>query len=703
MLHKYIKYILTSFWMLWVIISLFIYKDYITPSQDTWLSNMIWYQIIPDRWSNGNVDNDATTRPLDRNGIPNLSYSGTTLRNAWLLSWMSTWTQDRFILTDVEQKIAQSYSKNNSITPAFAKSSVLRNRRFGGDFQGIQNKIPYLHDLWIDTVLLHPIWLSDSSMRYDVKDWRHIDPRLTNEFDNKIHSYTDYIWSWYADTWDFTQSDKEFFQLLQSFHNKWMKVVLDMSLLYASSASYIIKDIASSWKQSSYYDRFDFVDKQYKNDYQSCSLSFFYDSKIYPWVDNIYYQWWWWDCSKIYIRRWVGEKSIPDWLYEYYLKIMERRLWSHMIDNTLYQWADGVRVDAAGEFPHNFLNLLYKDIKKINPNAIVMLEERSADTDSIQYSRADTMSFYPIRLWAEALILQQGRGLIEGISSLTKRIEQFYRIIPIKANVLMNYLWSHDTDRILSRIIYSNKDLAVAYFRQDGTNVLWKQGHFARDAPWISRTDHNARYIHTQPYQSDIHLLKWLIWFQFIMPGSPVIYYGDEVWMYGADDPDNRQPMRWNIDDHFPRHICKKGEIWEDYCYTDGSMEEYRSDPTIIDWYKKLITLKKESPALQQGSVSMNICYIKNWVSSCTHNDKKNHPIRWLYREYNSDHLLYLSKGEENFSQLQIQTNIPNTSRKNILNDTIVESDGDGFIDVSDVLNKDGYLILRSTSSWWKL
>jgi hypothetical protein len=46
--------------------------------------------------------------------------------------------------------------------------------------------------------------------------------------------------------------------------------------------------------------------------------------------------------------------------------------------------------------------------------------------------------------------------------------------------------------------------------------------------------------------------------------------------MYGADDPDNRQPMRWNIDDHFPRHICKKGDISEDYCYTDGSMEDYR-------------------------------------------------------------------------------------------------------------------------------
>jgi hypothetical protein len=127
------------------------------------------------------------------------------------------------------------------------------------------------------------MWLSDSAMRYDVKDWRHIDPRLTNEFDNTKSSYWDFIsWS-YADTRDFTQSDEEFFKLIGSFHDKWMRTVLDMSLLYISSTNYIIKDVALHWKQSPYYERFDFVDTQYKHDYQSCNLSFFYNTKDYPW------------------------------------------------------------------------------------------------------------------------------------------------------------------------------------------------------------------------------------------------------------------------------------------------------------------------------------------------------------------------------------------------------------------------------------
>jgi hypothetical protein len=48
---------------------------------------MVWYQIIPDRWSNGNIKNDATSWPLDWNGIISAQYhSGHTLHDSWLLS-----------------------------------------------------------------------------------------------------------------------------------------------------------------------------------------------------------------------------------------------------------------------------------------------------------------------------------------------------------------------------------------------------------------------------------------------------------------------------------------------------------------------------------------------------------------------------------------------------------------------------------------
>ncbi len=696
MFNKYRRIILTSSIILWsIFIAIYLYSTQ-SVVVDTWASNQIRYQIIPDRWANGNPGNDASTWPLDRNGIPTISYGETTLHDARLWSWIAPWNKDRFILTDLENTIAKSYAKNNSITLALAKSSVMRNRWFGWDFQGMKDNLNHLTELWIDIVLMHPVWLSDSSMRYDVKDRRHIDPRLTSEFNNSSSTYSDYIGSWYGDTRDFTQSDKEFFKLIKLFHDKWIRVVLDMSLLYASATNYLVKDVALHGTQSPYYSRFDFVEKKYKNEYQSCSLSFFYDPKEYPWVENIYYQWRRWDCSKIYIRRWVWNNRIPNDLYDYYIKIMERRLWTHSIDGTTYKGIDWIRIDASGEFPYEFLSAFYKDIKKINPDAVVMAEERSTNTRAIGYKEADTLSFYPIRLWAEGLLIQQWRGLIDGISSLLIKMEQFYKNSMIDNSILMNYLWSHDTDRILSRLIYSNRDLAIDYFRQGDTDVLWKQWHFARDAPWISRADHGARYIHTHPVQSDISLLQWLIAFQFVMPGSPVIYYGDELGMYGADDPDNRQPMRWNISDHFPRHICKRWEIWDDYCYTDGSVENYSWDAKILQRYKTMIQLKKESSALNNGTTSMNICYQTANTQWCVLWSTANrHPIRWVHRVADDDHIIYLGKWDITSTMIKVQTNHPDSKWHNIFNSDILYSDDDGFIDVTENLQKNDFLLLR--------
>jgi cyclomaltodextrinase len=661
-----------------------------------WHSNLIWYQLIPDRRTNGSQNNDATTWPLDRNWIPKFAYNGITLHDAWLQSGLSLWNKDRFVLTDLENSIAQTYAKNNSITLALAKSSVMRNRWFGGDFQGIKDNFNHLIELWIDIVLMHPVWLSDSSMRYDVKDRRHIDPRLTNEFDNTVSSYSEYVGSWYGDTRDFTQSDKEFFQLIQQFHDKGIRVVLDMSLLYASASNYLIKDVALYGKDSPYYERFDFIEKKYKNNFQSCSLSFFYDTKDYPEVEDIYYQWWRWDCSKIYIRRWIWDHRIPNDLYDYYIKIMERRLWTHTIDGTTYKGIDWIRIDASGEFPYEFLSAFYKDIKKINPDAIVMAEERSTDIRTIGNKEADTLSFYPIRLWAEALLIQQWRGLADGISSLLEKIEQFYKNSMIDNHVLMNYLWSHDTDRIMSRLIYTNRDLAVNYFRQWNIDVLRNQWHFARDAPWISRTDHDARYIHTKPAQADISLLKWLIAFKFIMPGSPVIYYGDEVGMYWADDPDNRQPMRWNISDHFPRHICKRWDIWEDYCYTDGSLENYSWDADILQRYKTMIQLKKESSALNNGTISMHICYQNSNTQWCVLWSTANrHPIRWVHRVADDDHIIYLGKWDITSTMIKVQTNVPKAAWKNIVTDDVLYSDDDWFTDITEYFKNNDFLLLK--------
>jgi len=63
---------------------------------------------------------------------------------------------------------------------------------------------------------------------------------------------------------------------------------------------------------------------------------------------------------------------------------------------------------------------------------------------------------------------------------------------------------------------------------------------------------------------------------QLLTPGMPMIYYGDEVAMTGTRDPD-----------------CRRGMLWD----------ESRQDKEMLDWYRRLIRLRKEVPAITQGRI----------------------------------------------------------------------------------------------------
>ena len=63
---------------------------------------------------------------------------------------------------------------------------------------------------------------------------------------------------------------------------------------------------------------------------------------------------------------------------------------------------------------------------------------------------------------------------------------------------------------------------------------------------------------------------------QLLMPGMPMIYYGDEVAMTGGKDPD-----------------CRRGMLWE----------EDRQDQDMLCWYRRLLKLRREQPAILNGQV----------------------------------------------------------------------------------------------------
>ena len=682
--------------MLSIIIAITIYSiRWKAQNDDTisWAKNIVWYQIIPDRRANWNTKNDATSRPIERSNF-SWTYSGVSLQEARSKVWISPRNQDRFVLTDLEKALREQFITQDNTTNWLGTAMILRQRRFGGDFQWIEDHIKYLEKIGVWWIILQPIWLSTDAMRYEVQDRRHIDPRLTNEFDNTKITFEKYIWSSYGQNRSFTESDKEFFKLIEQLHNAGIKVLLDMSLLYGSANNYLIEDIARNGKNSEYYKRFDVSDKPNTWWYhKSCNLWRFYDINKYPLAKDINYEWRWWFCSKMYINQ---NNWINNWLYKYYNKIFKRRLWQQNIDWITYEWADWIRLDAYLEYNKDFLKWIKKSISEINPNAIVMWEERSPDTSNITDKNLDTMSFYPMRTWAEALLIESWKWLVEGINSLTNKIQDRFQTKNIDKTILMSYLDSHDTDRILSRTIFTNRELTTKDFSSSWTIALRYYWHKARDSAWLSSASADAAYIHSKPAQKDIDLFKSIVAFQFLLPGSPVIYYGDEMGMFGADDPDNRQPMWRNVLNQFPRHVCKRDKDPKNYCTTSSKIEDYSWDTSILDRYTELAKLKNTSEAIRNGDVDMNICYgFNNQTPLCT-NDEGRPPLIWFHRIKWNDHVIYLHTIQENYIDynLRIDTHEKNADWLDLEDGTILHSDNDGLITIGQQLKNTWYLVL---------
>ncbi len=90
---------------------------------------------------------------------------------------------------------------------------------------------------------------------------------------------------------------------------------------------------------------------------------------------------------------------------------------------------------------------------------------------------------------------------------------------------------------------------------------------------WLLVDNHDtARLADIVP---DMAKRKLILAMQFTLPGSPVVYYGTELGMEGAGDPQNRAPMRWDL--------------------------VTPSNP-VLSWTKKLVDLRRKLPALKYGN-----------------------------------------------------------------------------------------------------
>lgn len=213
--------------------------------------------------------------------------------------------------------------------------------------------------------------------------------------------------------------------------------------------------------------------------------------------------------------------------------------------------ADGWRLDVADELPDAFLDAFFRAVKEENPDAYILGEVWEDASHKISYGhrrryllggQMDSVMNYP---FANAVLQFLRTGSAERFMDAVLTVLENYP--PYSVHTLMNPIGTHDTARALTRLTHEH-----GYGRS-----AWQHGE--------ARLQGDA-------LEKGKALLRAAAALQFTLPGVPCIYYGDEAGMQGGEDPFNRG------------------------CYPWG-----REDALLLEWYRALGALRRESPCFADG------------------------------------------------------------------------------------------------------
>ncbi len=376
-----------------------------------WAKGAVWYQIFPERFRNGNLENDPTKEHVFNNG----DYDWQV--HPWTSDWykMQAWEADRS--SDIY--------------------SVVFDRRYGGDLIGVIEKLPYLKELGVDVIYFNPIFESPSLHKYDAATYHHIDNNFGNDRDGDlkaIHSEKEG-----PSTWTFTQADQVFLKLISKAHELDIKIVIDGVFNHCSPAFWAFQDVIKNQQNSVYKDWFDVIS---------------WDDPDTPDVNEFDYNGWW------------GYKGMPEFkedsnglvepVKKYFFNITHR--WMDPDgDGDPSDGVDGWRLDVAKDVSPKFWEEWGQFVKSINPKAITIGEIWEEAPEWIAQKRFDAVMNYPFaKLIVDFFI---DKNTVISVSEFDRGLERLRNLYPRETNhILMNLIGGHDTDRIASMIKNPDRD-----------------------------------------------------------------------------------------------------------------------------------------------------------------------------------------------------------------------------------------------------
>ena len=449
-----------------------------------WAKGALMYQIFVDRFNNGDPTNDVLGDEYVYIGFP--------------VTKVEKW-DDRLSVLDVD-------------------------RFYGGDIQGIWDKLDYLQSLKVEVLYLSPVFVSPSNHKYDCQDYEHIDPHygvivkdegglVTGDASDNGNAKRYSVRT--SDRENLEASDEFFVRFVQEVHKRGMRIILDGVFNHCGSFNKWM-DREKIYEKDGGYEPGAYLtaDSPYRD--------FFLFGDQDGWPDNDSYEGWW------------GHNTLPKLNYE-----GSKKLYQYVLD-IAKRWLsppysiDGWRLDVAAdlghspEMNHRFWRDFRKTVKEVNPDALILAEHYGDASDWLSGDQWDTVMNYdafmePISWFLTGLEKHSERKdehlLHNSQAFMCSMLSNMSRMQTGSLYAAMNELSNHDHSRFLTR---TNRVVGRLYKPEDAENA--------------------EKGINYGTFRSGALI-------QMTWPGAPTIYYGDEAGVCGWTDPDNRRTFPWGKED----------------------------------------------------------------------------------------------------------------------------------------------------------
>ena len=498
------------------------YQFHVIPGFKTpdWAKGAVFYQIYVDRFYNGDPTND--------------------------------------VLTNEYQYIGDKTVKVEDWDKYPAATGV--REFYGGDLQGVLDKMDYLQDLGVDVIYFNPLFVSPSNHKYDIQDYDYIDPHFgkivhdegellkPEQTENRLATrYIDRV----SNKENLEASNELFAEVVKEAHRRGMKVILDGVFNHCGSFNKWL-DRERIYENAPGYEKGAYIDKDspYHSYFQ------FHDENKFPY--NGSYDGWW------------GHDTLPKLNYE-----NSRQL----LDYVLYigrKWvsppynADGWRLDVAAdlghtpEFNHSFWKEFRKTVKMANPNAIILAEHYGSPVDWLQGQEWDTVMNYDAFMEPVTWFL----------TGMQKHSDDYREDMRGNADSFWGAMRHHCAAFTMPSILVA-------------MNELSNHDH----SRFLTRTNHKVGRTNTLGPQAadegvNKAVLREAVVIQMTWPGAPTIYYGDEAGVCGFTDPDNRRTYPWGHEDKeliaFHKEIIRIHKTHQEFL--TGSLKYLDADYNVIGY-----------------------------------------------------------------------------------------------------------------------